>query len=78
MESDAAYFRRRASEEYFGHANADDSAAGEIHLELAKRYDDLARSIEQALHSAEDGRTGGEELIADSEKEVLQQASLWL
>lgn len=45
IESDAAYFSRRADEE----RAAADKAAGEearhAHLEMAERYDALARSI---------------------------------
>ena len=45
-ESDASYFRRRAEEE---RAAADKATSGEArhaHLEMAERYDELARSIE--------------------------------
>jgi hypothetical protein len=78
METDLAYFRRRASEEYLGHANADHPTAKKKHLEMAKRYEDLARSIEKEADDSKDHRDSGIERNADTENEVIEQASLWL
>lgn len=46
MESNASYFGRRAREELFAAIRADHHKARRAHLDLAARYDDLARSIE--------------------------------
>ena len=45
MEDDATYFSRRASEERTVAMKAAHPSARRAHLELAQRYDDLARSI---------------------------------
>ena len=45
MESDASYFRRRASEERSAAMQARQTVAREAHLELAERYEDLVRAI---------------------------------
>jgi hypothetical protein len=45
MESDKAYFTRRAAEERILAAVALHDAAKFAHFELAARYDDLARAI---------------------------------
>ena len=45
MESDTAYFARRASEERTAALQARTGIARKAHLELADRYEDLVRSI---------------------------------
>ena len=45
MEGDASYFIRRAGEERAAAMKCAHGAARRAHLELAKRYDDLASSI---------------------------------
>ena len=45
MESDLAYFRRRASEERTAALQARSSEARQRHVELAERYEDLVRGI---------------------------------
>lgn len=45
MEGDAPYFSRRASEERTAAMKAAHPSARRSRLELAKRYDDLARSL---------------------------------
>lgn len=45
MEGDAAYFRRRAVDERAAALKAKHPNARQAHLDLAHRYDDLARSI---------------------------------
>lgn len=45
MESDASYFRNRASEERTAALQARHSRARRSHLELAERYEDLVRAI---------------------------------
>lgn len=45
MESDLAYFRRRASDERSAALQARDAAAREAHVQLAERYEDLVRAI---------------------------------
>jgi hypothetical protein len=44
MEKDANYFRRRAAEERVAAMKAAHSAARRAHLEMAERYDDLAKT----------------------------------
>ena len=46
MESDRAYFARRAAEEKEAAMRAAHPSARAPHLELAARYDDLAHHIE--------------------------------
>lgn len=46
MESDASYFGRRVREELLAALKADHPRARRAHLDLAARYDDLARAIE--------------------------------
>jgi hypothetical protein len=45
MEPDKVYFSRRAAEERSAAANTAHQSARQAHLELAHRYDDLARAI---------------------------------
>lgn len=45
MESDVAYFRRRASDERTAALAAREKAAREAHTALAERYEDLVRAI---------------------------------
>lgn len=45
MESDTAYFRRRASEERIEALRNRHSRAQRAHLDLAERYEDLVRAI---------------------------------
>jgi tRNA (Thr-GGU) A37 N-methylase len=45
MESDIAYFRRRASEERTAALAAVDKRAREAHVQLAERYEDIVRGI---------------------------------
>jgi hypothetical protein len=45
MESDLAYFRRRASEERTAALNARTTNARRAHVDLAERYEDLVRAI---------------------------------
>lgn len=45
MDSDVAYFTRRAGEERVAAMKAAHASARQAHLDLAGRYDDLARSI---------------------------------
>jgi hypothetical protein len=45
MESDKTYFRRRAAEERVLAASSQHDTAGQVHLELAARYEDLALAI---------------------------------
>lgn len=49
MESDSAYFRRRASEERVAAMKAAHPEARQAHLEMADRYDQLAEAIEPAF-----------------------------
>ena len=46
MESDAAFFTRRAREERLAATRADHPQARKAHLQMAARYTDLARAIE--------------------------------
>jgi|KBSSwiStaDraftv2_1062776.scaffolds.fasta_scaffold950845_1 hypothetical protein len=46
MESDAAYFSRRAQEERRAAQTAAHETARQLHLEMADRYDGLAAAIE--------------------------------
>jgi uncharacterized protein involved in type VI secretion and phage assembly len=49
MESNASYFGRRAREELFAAIRADHHRARRAHLDLAARYDELARATEFQL-----------------------------
>jgi len=46
MESNTSYFSRRAREELFAAIRADHHRARRAHLDMAARYDELARSTE--------------------------------
>jgi len=46
MESDAAFFTRRAREERFAATRAEHPQARKAHLQMAARYSDLARAID--------------------------------
>ena len=46
MESDAAFFTRRAREERFAATKAEHPQARKAHLQMAARYADLARAID--------------------------------
>ena len=46
MESDAAFFTRRAREERFAATKAEHPKARKAHVEMAARYADLASAIE--------------------------------
>jgi hypothetical protein len=50
LESDATYFGRRANEELFAASKAEHPNARLAHLELAARYDDLARGLRAHEH----------------------------
>jgi hypothetical protein len=45
IENDASYFGRRADEERAAASNAANDAAREAHLEMAERYERLAKTI---------------------------------
>ncbi len=45
MDTDTAYFRRRASEERTAALQARDRQVRAAHLEMAQRYEDLVRGI---------------------------------
>jgi hypothetical protein len=45
MESDAVYFARRASAERAAASRSSCAIARQTHLELAERYEDLARAL---------------------------------
>ena len=71
VETDLAHYRRRAAEEYLSYANAKDPAAREIHLKLAKRYEQLARSLVPEA----------ENLAAESEDQIglnAERTTIWL
>jgi hypothetical protein len=53
MESDAAYFRRRALEEHLAALKADNPNARRAHCELAARYEELARAIVEQSRPAD-------------------------
>ena len=60
MKSDAAYFTRRATDERAAAGKAAHAAARQAHLELAGRYEELARAIrshELRLEGFADGQT---------------------
>lgn len=71
METDLAYFRRRASEEYLAYANSRHPAARQSHLQLARRYENRARLIEEDLRQTE--------IVQErAERDVIEGGSLWL
>ena len=48
METDVAYFSRRASEERAAATQAAHPAARQAHLEMARRYEEMASAIGSA------------------------------
>jgi len=58
MESDAAFFTRRAREERFAATKAEHPQARKAHLQMAARYNDLARAIEGNPEDEESERAG--------------------
>jgi hypothetical protein len=48
METDAKYFRRRAREEFFAAIRANHHKARRAHLDMAARYEDLVRALDQS------------------------------
>ena len=64
MESDAAFFTRRAREERFAATKAEHPQARKAHLQMAARYSDLARAI--------DGKPPG-----DDEDEPTGRVGIW-
>ncbi len=46
LEGDAHYFRRRAAEERSVALTSHDHRVRQVHLDMAQRYEDLARAIE--------------------------------
>jgi hypothetical protein len=54
MESDAAFFTRRAREERFAATKAEHPQARKAHLQMAARYADLARAIQGKPESDSD------------------------
>ena len=47
MEGDAAYFGRRAEQEFSAAVDTKDPAARRAHFEMAARYNDLAHEIRE-------------------------------
>lgn len=45
LEDDASYFRRRAAQERTVAFDAYDPRVRQVHLDMAERYDDLARAV---------------------------------
>jgi hypothetical protein len=78
MESDAAYFRRRASEEYVACASAAHSAARRSHLELGRRYEDLAWAIDAQEHRLGINPRSAAEDNAEASHHEPQQVAMWL
>ena len=76
MESDAVYFRRRASEEYLAAKCAGPSVASRAHREIADRYVELARAIEAEERKL--GTTACYAFDAATEAEVKQRVTLWV
>ena len=54
METDAAFFTRRAREELLAASKALHPRARQIHLEMAGRYADLARAIDPDVMPEQD------------------------
>jgi hypothetical protein len=77
MQSDAKYFANRAAEEFIAGAEAKHPEARRAHLELAVRYDDLARHItlqDQLIF----GGDADEERPASDAAKVPPRLGLWL
>ena len=75
METDLAYFRRRASEEQLAAADAETSEAFQAHDALAARYEELALAIETQMGSW--GMAADEpSQVADPQQE--ERAVMWL
>ena len=76
MESDTAYFRRRATEEHIAAAHADSSEAFQAHHALAGRYEELALAIETRVRACGLEATG--EASPDTDAQPQTRASMWL
>lgn len=50
LEGDAHYFRRRAAEERSVALASHDERVRQVHLDMAQRYEDLARAIQLFEH----------------------------
>lgn len=75
MESDATYFRRRASEEYLAANYAGPSVAFRAHREMADRFADLADAIEAEEQGLDANAVNASERAAEPE---LERATLWV
>jgi hypothetical protein len=76
MESDAAYFRRRAREERIAAAKTASSQTSRDHLDLAVRYEELAAAIETQAREMGiefDGDTSGR-----ANRYRRKRATMWL
>ncbi len=76
MESDTAYFRRRAREEHIAAAGADSREAFSAHHALAGRYEELALAIETQVRDW--GLEVEEEALPDTDPQPQLRASMWL
>ena len=77
MQSDANYFGNRAAEEFIAGAEAKHPEARRAHLELAVRYNDLARHIalqDQLVLAGEPT----EKSSATNLPHAARRSSLWL
>jgi hypothetical protein len=78
METDVAYFRRRASEEHVAATAAGHPQARRAHVDMAKRYENLARAIEVKEDQLDTGMGSGETRDADADRQASERASMWL
>jgi hypothetical protein len=77
MQSDASYFGTRAAEEFIAGAEAKHPEARRAHLELAVRYNDLARHIalqDQLVLAGEPKK----KLSASNPAHATRRSGLWL
>jgi hypothetical protein len=64
METDAAFFARRAREELLAASRADHPRARQAHLDMAGRYSDLVRAI-------------GSNELPPEDREQHERAGIW-
>jgi predicted lipoprotein len=76
MESDAAYFRRRAREERIAAAKTASSQASRDHQDLAVRYEELAVAIE--TQAREMGIESDGEPSGRANRQRRKRATMWL
>ena len=74
METDAEYFRRRASEEFLAAKETGHPGARRAHREMAARFEDLADAIAARERYGREGRRSK----GESASRRAERVTLWL